>query len=142
MVADLIIQENKLGEECLGDNCLKFLENGKTKAPQFNEITIKDFINSLGIAKEKIEETEEKLIKYKPYLHVRGHFFASAVLCFINHEVHKIRKTKSKKCISKDDFYTMAIMACKEFLSVNDQLQDLQNKALNVAKEVVKILSH
>jgi hypothetical protein len=141
MVADLIIQENKLGEECLGDNCLKFLENGNTKAPQFNEIRIKDFINSLGIPKEKIEETEEKLINYKPYLHVRGHFFASAVLCFINHEVHKIRKTKSKKCISKDDFYTMAIMACKEFLSVNDQLQDLQNKAVNVAKEVVKILS-
>lgn len=140
MSADIIIQEDKLGQECLGDNCFKFLENGKTKAPEFNKIRIKDFITGLEIPKERIEEIENKLINFKPCLHVRGHFFASAVLCFINHEVHKIRQTKNKKWISNDDFYTMAIMACKDSLSESDQLQDLQNKALNVAKEVVKIL--
>lgn len=140
MIADFLIQEAKLGQECLGDNCFQFLENGKTKLPKFDEKKIREFLINLGVGREKLEEAEKKLMKYKPFLHVRGHFFASAVLCFINHEVHKIRQTKTKKCISNDDFYAMAIMACKEFLSVSDQLQDLNNKALNVAKELVKIL--
>ncbi len=140
MVADFLIQEAKLGQECLGDNCFQFLENGKTKIPKFDEKRIREFINNLGIAKEKLDEAEKRLIQYKPFLHVRGHFFASAVLCFINNEIHKIRQTKIKKCISNDDFYAMAIMACKEFLSVSDQLQDLHNKAINVANEVVKII--
>lgn len=140
MVADFLIQEAKLGQECLSDNCLRFLENGKTKAPKFDEKRIKEFVSTLGITKEKLEEAEKNFIKYKPFLHIRGHFFASAVLCFINHEVHKIRQTRNKKCISNDDFYAMAIMACKEFLLVSEQLKDLNNKALNVAKELVKIL--
>lgn len=138
MVADFLIQEAKLGKECLGDNCLKFLENGNTKAPIFDKNKIKEFVSTLGIAKEELDEAEKNLIKYKPCLHVRGHFFASAVLCCINYEVHKIKKTK--KCISNDDFYAMAIMACKEFLYASDQLRDLHNKALNVTKEVLKIL--
>ena len=140
MVADIIIQEDKLGQECLGDNCFKFLENENTKAPRFKKISIENFITDLEIPKEKIEQIENKLINFKPCLHVRGHFFSSAVHCFINHEVHKIRQTKKKKWISNDDFYTMAIMACKDSLSESNQLQDLQNKAVNVAKEVVKIL--
>lgn len=140
MIADFLIQEAQLGQECLGDNCFQFLENGKTKIPKFDEKRIREFVNDLDIAKENLEEAEKKLIKHKPFLHIRGHFFASAVLCFINNEVHKIRQTKTKKCISNDDFYAMAIMACENFLSVSEHLQDLHNKAINVAEEVVKIL--
>jgi len=139
MVADFFVQENRLGKECLSDNCLRFLENQRTKAPKFDERKIEEFITQMGITKQKLQETEKKIKNYKPCLHVRGHFFASAVLCFVNQEVSKIRST-NKKNISNDDFYALAIMACKESLCNSDKLKKLKQKALNVAKETVKLL--
>lgn len=42
--------------------------------------------------------------------------------------------------VGNDDFYAMAIMACKDSLCNSDNLKKLKQKALNVAKEIVKLI--
>jgi hypothetical protein len=139
MVADFLNEQNNLGIKCAGDNCFRFLE--KTHVPKFDETKINSFINSLNFPQEQLDKASQRLKGYKPSLHIRGHFFSSAVLCFINHEVKKVRRIKKKNiCISNDDFYTMLVLCCEVSLSSSPLMQSFRDRAVNVAKEVVKIL--
>jgi hypothetical protein len=90
MIADLLIEKNHLGKQCVGENCFPFLV--KHHEPTFDETKINNFIENLNLPQEELDELNQKLKNFKSRFHIRGHFFFSAVLCFISHEVKKIRK--------------------------------------------------
>lgn len=141
MIADYLIQKECLGKESLGKSCFRFLENSKTKAPVFDIKKIKDFIESLTIVETLFNLAEEELKNYKPSKHIRGHFFFGASLCFLNHEINRLRANKVRRSIANDDLYTMLVLACKDSLSACSELQRLHERANYVAQEVVNLLS-
>jgi hypothetical protein len=139
MVADFVNEQNNLGIKCAGDNCFRFLE--RNHVPNFDNTKINYFIRSLNLPQEQLDKASQELKKYKPSLYRRGHFSSSAVLCFINHEVKKARRiNKKNSCISNDDFYAMSVLCCEVSLSSSPLMQNFRDRAVNVAKEVVKIL--
>lgn len=138
MIADYLIQKECLGKESLGKSCFRFLENPKTKAPVFDIKKIENFIKSLSILEDLFKLAKEELKDYKPSQHIRGHFFFGASLCFLNHEVNRLRPNKVKRSIANDDLYTMLVLACKDSFSTCSELQNLHERAVQVAQEVVK----
>jgi hypothetical protein len=137
MVADLIIEKNKLGKQCVGENCSLFLISNNN--PTFDTNKIDRFIQKLNLPMEEFDEMGGKVEKVKPRFHIRGHFLFSAVLCFISHEVKKIRK--KSVTISKDSFYAMLIALCESRIEVDPLLQAMREQALSAAKEVTNLLS-
>lgn len=142
MVADYFIQKECLGKECLGKSCLRFLENSKTKFPKFSSKKISGFIENLGLDKSKFELLRNELTMHKPSQHIRGHFFFGASLCFINHEVNRLRPNKVKRSIANEDLYTMLILACKDLVSSCSDLSKISEKAVHVAQQLVDQLSN
>jgi hypothetical protein len=141
MVADYIIQSKRIGKECLGDNCLRFLENQRTKKPIFCSEKVNNFIRDLNLEEEDFNEQKVKLSKYKPSEHIKGHFFFSASLCFANYEINRLRNCEKKTHISNEDLYTMLIMGCKSSLSNLTRLREIHERARTVAQAVVTLLS-
>lgn len=94
MVADLIIEKSNLGKQCVGENCSPFLI--KNNNPIFDANKINCLIQKLNLSQEEVDEMNGKLKEVKPRFHIRGHFLFSAALCFISHEVKKIRKKSGK----------------------------------------------
>ena len=141
MIADYLIQKERLGKESLGKSCFRFLENPRTKAPVFDIKKIEDFVKSLDILEDLFKFAEKELKNYKPSRHIRGHFFCGASLCFLNYEVNRLRPNKVKKSIANDDLYTMLILACRDSVSTCSELQSLHERAVQVAQEVIKLLS-
>jgi Protein of unknown function (DUF4435) len=141
MIADYIIQIKNIGKPCLSDNCFRFLENQNTKQPLFDVEKIDDFIQKLELPEDVFNFYKEKLTQYKPNKHIQGHFLFSASLCFVNHEVNRLKKCKKKTHSSNEDLYATLIFACKSSISTEEELQIIQQKAKKVAEEVVKILS-
>lgn len=141
MVADYLIQKECLGKEGLGKSCLRFLENQKTRMPIFDFNKIENFIKTLDLFEDLFKVTKEELKSYKPSQHIRGHFFFGASLCFLNHEVNKLRPNKVKRSIANDDLYTMLVLSCKNSFSTCPELKDLHKRAGQVAREVIKLLT-
>ncbi len=137
MVADLVIEKNNLGKQCVGENCSPFLV--KKHEPTFNTTKIDDLIEKLNLPEEELDEMGRKLEEVKSRFHIRGHFLFSAVLCFIGYEVKKIR-TKSVT-ISSDSFYAMLISLCESRIEGDPMLQAIREQALLAATEVTDILS-
>lgn len=137
MVADFIIEKNNLGQKCVGDNCFPFLV--KNHDPNFDTVKINNFIEKLNLSKTELDEIDNMLKEYKSRFHIRGHFFFSAVLCFINYEVKKIRKKSVS--FSNDSFYAILISLCESCLVTDNILQTIQQQALLAAKEVTYLLS-
>jgi hypothetical protein len=140
MVADCLIQNKKIGIECLGDNCFRFLKNQRAKQPIFCSEKVKDFIEKLNLKEEDFSDQKQKLSKYKPSQHIKGHFFFSASLCFANHEVNRLKEGDKKTHISNEDLYTMLVLACESSLTNLSQLKEIEKKAIIAAEEVVKLL--
>lgn len=138
MVADYINEEQKLGLKVVPDKCMRFLNNQNRKTPEFDDDKITKFINNLNIDPEIITKKTKELNSYKPSHHIRGHFFFSAVHCFIIERVGKIKKKKTN--IEEDNFYTMAFPFCQQALSEIEIMQDLQQKSIAAANELVKLL--
>lgn len=136
MVADLIIEKNNLGKQCVGENCSPFLV--KENNPIFDADRISCFIQKLNLSKEEVDEMNGELEKVKPRFHIRGHFLFSAVLCFIRHEAKKIR---NKVSISNDSLYATLIASCESRIGVDPMLQAMREQALSAAKEVTNLLS-
>ncbi|WP_254174068.1 AAA family ATPase [Planktothrix pseudagardhii] len=101
-------------------------------------------IRSLNLEDHEFSSLKEQLINHKPSQHIKGHFFFSASLCFVNDEVNKVRSycNKKKTSISQDNFYTMLFLACENSFSVCSDLQELRKKADQVAQKVVELLSN
>ena len=141
MIADYIIQIDNLGKPCLRDNCFRFLENQKTKQPIFDIEKIYEFIQKLELSEDNFNYYKERLTQYKPNQYIQGHFLFSASLCFVNHEVNRLKKCKKKTHSSNEDLYSLLIFACKSSVSNEKEFQIMQQKAKKVAEEVIKILS-
>lgn len=137
MVADLIIERNSLGRQCVGDNCSPFLV--KKHTPTFDHTKIDNLIEKLILPKEDLDEIEKKLEKVKSRFHIRGHFLFSAALCFVSHEVKNIRGKSVS--ISNDSFYAMLISLCESRIAGDQMLQDIREQALLAAKEVTNFLA-
>lgn len=137
MVVDYIIERDRIGRKCMGNNCYPFLLSNKTS--EFDESKITEFINSLNISKQKTEATEKKIKHYKPRLHSRGHFFFSAVHRFICCEVKKMSgKTVT---VSTESFFSNAISSCSQHcFKENELLEELRHRSSIAAQEVVKLL--
>jgi hypothetical protein len=137
MVADLVIEKNKLGKQCVGDNCFPFLVGNNN--PIFDANKIDCFIQNLNLLVEEFDEMSEKVEKIKSRFHIRGHFIFSAVLCFVSHEVKKIRK--KSVTISNDSFYAMLITQCESRIEIDPMLQAIREQALSAANELTNLLS-
>ena len=137
MVADLVIEKNNLGKQCVGENCSPFLV--KKHDPTFDTTKIDDLIKKLNLPKEEFDEMAKKLEKVKSRFHIRGHFLFSAVLCFVSHEVKKIRK--KSVTIPSDSFYAMLISLCESRIEGDPMLQAIREQALLAPTEVTDILS-
>lgn len=137
MVADLINEKNNLGKKCAGENCSLFLV--KKHDPIFDTNKIYNFIEELKLPEEEFNKTGKKLEEVKPRFYIRGHFLFSAVLCFIRHEVKKIRKKSVP--ISNDSFYAMLIAQCESRIEGDPILKTMKERALSAAKEVTELLS-
>jgi hypothetical protein len=137
MVADLVIEKNNLGKKCAGENCSPFLV--KKHSPMFDTTKIDNLIEKLKLPEEEFDKIGKKLEKVKPRFHIRGHFLFSAVLCFISHEVKKIRK--KSVAISNDSFYAMLIALCESRIEGDPMLKTMKERALSAAKEVTDLLS-
>lgn len=146
MILDFVIQRDNMGQKCLKDNCLQFLKSPKSKKPIFDKEKINNFIKKSGICTNLLNQELEKYTEYLPYYHIRGHFFASAVLCFVNDEVSQIKKQKdsSNKPISigKDDFIALANSTFKNIILENQDLQQLTAKANSVAETLINDLAN
>jgi Protein of unknown function (DUF4435) len=141
MIADYVIQNTNIGKPCLGDNCSRFLENQKTRSPIFDLEKINEYIDNLELQSDIFNHNKKTLNQYKPTDHIQGHFLFSAALCFVNHEINRLRNCKKNTHISNDNLYSMLFLACESLLSDLAELQLMRQKAMQVAKEVVKILS-
>lgn len=137
MVADLIIERSSLGRQCVGDNCSPFLV--KKHDPNFDPTKIDNLIAKLNLPEEDLDEIEKELEKVKSRFHIRGHFLFSAALCFISHEVKKIRGKSVS--ISNDSFYAMLVSLCESRIAGDQMLQDIREQALLAAKEVTNLLA-
>jgi len=137
MTADYVVELNNLGLQCRGDNCCRFLV--KQHIPEFDAVKIELFIQKLGIAEEDIQDTINKLERYVPRFHARGHFFFSAVLCFVNNEVKKIRC--NKKPIPYESFRTITLNLFIDCCSDNPEMQRLRRQTEAAAQELVELLS-
>lgn len=137
MVADLIIEKNNLVKQCVGENCSPFLI--KKHDPTFDTIKISNLIERLNLPKEEFDETNKELEKVRPRFHIRGHFLFSAVLCFISHEVKKIRRKSVS--ISNDSFYALLVSLCESRVEKDPMLQTIREQALLAAQEVASLLS-
>jgi hypothetical protein len=138
MIADLLIEKNNIGKPCVKENCFSFLI--KNNVPKFDPKKIVDFITALNLDNEEFNELEQILKDFKPRFHIRGHFFSSAVLCFISHEVKRICNKKSIS-IPNDTFYAMSIASLQSCISTDPILQDIQQKALLAVQDVTDLLS-
>ena len=141
MVADYIIQSKNIGKPCLGDNCSRFLENQKTRSPVFDVEKITEYIEKLELPSSIFNHHKKVLNQCKPTNHIQGHFLFSAALCFVNHETNRLRNCKKNTHISNDNLYSLLFLACESLSSDLYELQLMRQKAMQVAKEVVKILS-
>jgi len=141
MIADYIIQSKNIGKPCLIDNCSRFLENQKTRSPVFDIEKITEYIENLELPSDIFNHHKKALNQYKPTNHIQGHFLFSAALCFVNHEINRLRNCKKNTHISNDNLYSMLFLACESLSSDLDELQLMRQKAMQVAKEVVEILS-
>jgi len=139
MIADLLIEKNNIGKPCVKENCFSFLT--RNNFPKFDSRKIIEFIATLDLNKEEFDELAQLLQDFKPRFHIRGHFFASAVLCFISNEVKRIYNKKSFS-ISNDAFYGMAIALLQSHISIEPFLQDIQSRALLATNDVTDLLSH
>lgn len=137
MVADLVIEKNNLGKQCVGENCFPFLVGNNN--PIFDVNKIDCFIQKLNLPVEEFDKMSEKVEKVKSRFHIRGHFIFSAVLCFISHEVKKIRK--KSVTISNDSFYAMLITQCESRIEIDPMLQAIREQALSAANELTNLLS-
>ncbi|BAQ62046.1 putative orphan protein [Geminocystis sp. NIES-3708] len=146
MILDFLIQRDNIGQKCLKDNCLQFLKSPRSKKPIFDQEKINNFIKQSEICTNLLDQELEKYTEYLPCYHIRGHFFASAVLCFVNHEVSDIRKENdiSNKpiSISKEDFIALANSTFKNIISDSEDLQQLRGKANSVAETLVNNLEN
>lgn len=138
MTADFLIEKNKLGQPCVGDNCSPFLS--KNNNPVFDESKIINAIGRLPFSQQDLDAANHHLQVqgFKPRFHIRGHFFFSAVLCFVSSEVKRIRQKSVS--ISNDTFYAMSISSCETCTSTDPILQEIRTRALLAAKEVAALL--
>lgn len=136
MVADVLIEQHKLGYQCVGDNCSPFLMV-KNK-PEFDVDKINNAIQKLSLPQDKLNEISQKLKDYEPRFHIRGHFFFSAVLGFTTSEVKRIRNKAVS--ISNDSFFTMSLTSLETCFSSNLLLKTLREQAVEAAKEVTSLL--
>jgi hypothetical protein len=137
MIADLLIEKRRIGEQCVGENCFRFLiKNG---IPEFDCNKISSFIRQLNLVDEEFSELDQNLKSFKPRSHIRGHFLFSAVLCFVSHEVKKIRRKSVP--IPNESFFTMLISSLETNISTDPTLQDIQAKALLAANDVTDLLA-
>jgi hypothetical protein len=137
MIADLIIEKHNLGKQCVGENCFPFLT--KNNNPIFDVDKINCFIQKLNLSQEEVDDMNERLEEVKPRFHIRGHFLFSAALCFISHEVKKIRKKSVS--VSTDSLYAMLIASCESRIEIDPVLQGIRQQALLAANEVTHLLS-
>jgi Protein of unknown function (DUF4435) len=136
MVADVIVEKHNLRKDCVGDNCSRFLI--KNQNPQFDPSKIDDFIAQLDLPEDQFIEMQAELKNYKSRFHIRGHFLFSAILCFISHEVKKVRK---KVTISNDSLYSMLIEPCESRIAKDPILQSLRDQAHTAADVLTNLLS-
>jgi hypothetical protein len=137
MVADIVIENNNIGKECVGDNCTRFLTNKNN--PNFDLLKINNFLQKLDLPEEEFNQLSHKIKAIKPQFHIRGHFLLSAALSFVSHEVKRIRGKSVP--ISNDSFYALLIALCESRIRTEPMLQSIEQKALLAAKEVTHLLS-
>lgn len=137
MLADLVIESNNLGKQCVGENCLYFLSGKNDPTFDFNKIA--HFVKDLNLPSGDLEKMSRKAEKAKSRFHIRGHFIFSAALCFTSCEVKKIRKKSIP--LSKDSFYGMLVTLCESRIEVDPILKAMREKAILAAKEVTYLLS-
>lgn len=137
MIADLIIEKNNLGKQCVGENCSPFL--GKRNEPNFDTAKIDHLIEKLNLPEEEFNEMSKKLEEVNPRFHIRGHFLFSAALCFISYEVKRIRKKSVS--ISNDSFYAMLIALCESRIEGDPMLRAMREQALSVTQKLTNLLS-
>lgn len=137
MIADLIIEKNNLGKQCVGENCSPFLV--KKHEPKFDAAKIDHLIEKLSLPEEEFNEMSKKLEEVNPRFHIRGHFLFSAVLCFISYEVKRIRKKSIS--ISNDSFYAMLIALCESRIEGDPVLRAMREQALSITHKLTSLLS-
>jgi hypothetical protein len=142
MIADYLIERDCLSQECLGNNCSRFFPTPKTKVPEFDELKIYDFINKLNLPEHELTILKEELKHYKPCQHIRGHFFFSASLYFVNDEIKKFGAKTRKKQISNEGFYRLLFLSIEYSIPDFPDLHKLQEKAVRAAEKVVELLSN
>ncbi|MBD6617512.1 DUF4435 domain-containing protein [Komarekiella sp. 'clone 1'] len=137
MVADYIIECNPIcTKKCMGDQCRRFLK--KNNIPEFSQDIINTYIQTLELPEDDLSNNKDKLRDYKPSLHARGHFFFSAVHCFVINEVRKI--SQKHPTISLEAFYSMSIESCHWCFKENSILEKLRERAIAAAQELVQLL--
>lgn len=137
MVADILIEKGNIGKQCVGESCFPFLISNNV--PEFDSKKISKFIMQLSLIDEEFEKLDQSLKGFKPRSHIRGHFLFSAVLCFVSHEVKRIRKKSVS--ISNDSFYAMSVALLESRISTDPILRNIQEKALLAVKEVTDLLA-
>ena len=113
MIADYLLQSELSSVKFLDDNCVRFLKNQKTKDPIFDSDKISEYISKFDIPERNFKSIMVKLNPHKPSKQIRGHFLFAAALCFINHEVNRLKGGSKKIHMSNDDLYTILIQTCK-----------------------------
>jgi hypothetical protein len=137
MIADIVIEANKLGKPCVGDNCSPLLIN--KNSPIFDAQKIQNLLENLNLPQEDFNKIAETIKHVKPQFHIRGHFLFSAALCFISHEVKKLRARSVS--LSNDALYSHLISLCESRIAEDQTLNSIQQKALISVKELTDILS-
>jgi hypothetical protein len=88
MLADVFIEKNKIGKQCVGDNCFPFLI--KYHVPKLSSEKINNFITNLNLSDGELNELYQTLKEFKPRYHIRGHFLFGFVLCLIRYSGYRI----------------------------------------------------
>jgi hypothetical protein len=136
MVADLTIEKNNLQKKCVGESCEPFLI--KEDNLDFDIHKIECFIQNLNLPTQELDEMARKVGTVKPRFHIRGHFFSSAVRCFIRHEVKKIH---NKFNLPKEAFFAIVMALFEPRIEADPMLQAMREQALLAAEEVTNLLS-
>ena len=141
MIADVLIDKEKLSKKCIGEKCQQFLKD-KDNSHEFDVLKINLYIQSLNLPDDLKKDLFDRLKNFLPRYHIRGHFYFSAVAHFIYQEIKRLKDNKSRASISDESFYTLALTSFKANFSESDLSNYLLEKAILAAKDVVKLIKN
>jgi hypothetical protein len=141
MIADALIEKERLSKKCIGEKCQQFLID-KDNSHEFDVLKINSYIQSLDLPDNLKNDLFDRLRTFLPRYHIRGHFYLSAVAHFVYQEIKRLKDNKGRISITDESFYTLALTSFEANFSENDLADYLKEKAILAAKDVVRLMKN